>query len=216
MGDRGWRHGVGVDRFGALLAVVLLSFVTTPLVVERELGGLVVGLQTGAIVLLALVSSGVPRRIVLWSTVVVVAAVVVVGSEAVYADGVAAAWASAVVTALLAVTPFLVLRRVLRQPRITVASIAGSLSAYLLIGLTFGSLFRTISAVDGDAFSQVLGESANYFSFVTLTTLGFGDITPASDLARSLVTLEAVLGQVVLVTLVARSVSALGEERVRS
>ena len=47
---------------------------------------------------------------------------------------------------------------------------------------------------------------------MTLTTLGFGDIVAVSDMARSLVTLEAVLGQVLLVTLVARSVSTLGQQ----
>ena len=113
---------------------------------------------------------------------------------------------------MLVLTPFLVLRRVLAAPKVTVASVAGTLSAYLLVGITFGSLYRTMSVIDETAFSQPLGSAANYFSFVTLTTLGFGDIVAKSDMARSLVTLEAVLGQVLLVTLVARSVSTLGQD----
>jgi hypothetical protein len=205
-------HLIGPDRFGLLLAVVLLSFVVTPLVQEREYGGVVLGLQTGLIMVLALTSSGVPRRGVLVGTVVATVSALLLASEAVVTTGAAAAWVSGVVTALLAVTPFLVLRRVLGAPRVTITSVAGTLSAYLLVGLTFGSLFRTMSVVDADAFDQVLGADSTYFSFVTLTTLGFGDIVPLSDAARSLVTLEAVLGQVLLVTLVARSVSTLGQE----
>ena len=209
------RRWVAPDRFGLLLTVVLLSFITTPIVVERELGGLVLAAQTGAIVLLALAASGVARRWFLPTSIVVGLAVIVLASESVVTEGAAAAWVSGAITALLAVTPFLVLRRVLAHDRVTLSSVAGSLCAYLLIGLAFGSLYRTLSAVDEAAFSEVLGESANYVSFVTLTTLGFGDIVPLSDLARSLVTLEAVLGQVVLVTLVARSVSTLGQVKVR-
>ena len=205
-------HLIGPDRFGLLLAVVLASFVVTPLIQEREYGGIILGLQAALIMVLALTSSGVSQRLVVVGTVVIGIAGLVVASEAVISDGPADAWASAVVTGMLVLTPFLVLRRVLAAPKVTVASVAGTLSAYLLVGITFGSLYRTMSVIDETAFSQPLDSAANYFSFVTLTTLGFGDIVAKSEMARSLVTLEAVLGQVLLVTLVARSVSTLGQD----
>ena len=205
-------HLIGPDRFGLLLAAVLVSFVVTPLIQERKYGGVVLALQAALIMVLALTASGVRRRLVVGGTLTVSVAALAVASDAVVTEGPATAWASGVVTALLALTPFLVLRRVLAAPKVTVSSVAGTLSAYLLVGLTFGSLYRTISVISTDAFSQELGTASNYFSFVTLTTLGFGDILPVSDMARSLVTLEAVLGQVLLVTLVARSVSTLGQD----
>ena len=205
-------HLIGPDRFGLLLAVVLASFVITPLIQEREYGGIILGLQAALIMVLALTSSGVSQSLVVVGTVVIGIAGLIVASEAVISDGPADAWASAVVTGMLVLTPFLVLRRVLAAPKVTVASVAGTLSAYLLVGITFGSLYRTMSVIDETAFSQPLGSAANYFSFVTLTTLGFGDIVAKSEMARSLVTLEAVLGQVLLVTLVARSVSTLGQD----
>ncbi len=205
-------HLIGPDRFGLLLAVVLASFVVTPLIQEREYGGIILGLQAALIMVLALTSSGVSQRLVVVGTVVIGIAGLIVASEAVISDGPADAWASAVVTGMLVLTPFLVLRRVLAAPKVTVASVAGTLSAYLLVGITFGSLYRTMSVIDETAFSQPLDSAANYFSFVTLTTLGFGDIVAKSEMARSLVTLEAVLGQVLLVTLVARSVSTLGQD----
>jgi len=205
-------HVIGPDRFGLLLAAVLASFVITPFIQEREFGGLVLGLQAALIMVLALTSSGVPSRRVVAGTVIVTAAALVLASEAVISDGPAAAWAGAIVTVMLALTPYLVLRRVLAAPKVTLSSVAGTLSAYLLVGMTFGSLYRTISVMDTEAFNQELGAASNYFSFVTLTTLGFGAILAVSDMARSLVTLEAVLGQVLLVTLVARSVSTLGQQ----
>lgn len=205
-------HLIGPDRFGLLLAVVLASFVVTPFVQEREYGGLILGGQSALIMVLALTSSGVSQRRVVAGTVIVTVAAFLLASESLVSDGPATAWTSAVVTVMLALTPFLVLRRVLSAPKVTVSSVAGTLSAYLLVGMTFGSLYRTISIMDVEAFSQELGSASNYFSFVTLTTLGFGDIVAVSDMARSLVTLEAVLGQVLLVTLVARSVSTLGQQ----
>ena len=205
-------HLIGPDRFGLLLAVVLASFVVTPFVQEREYGGLILGGQSALIMVLALTSSGVSQRRVVAGTVIVTVAAFLLASESLVGDGPATAWTSAVVTVMLALTPFLVLRRVLSAPKVTVSSVAGTLSAYLLVGMTFGSLYRTISVMDVEAFSQELGSASNYFSFVTLTTLGFGDIVAVSDMARSLVTLEAVLGQVLLVTLVARSVSTLGQQ----
>ena len=205
-------HLIGPDRFGLLLATVLASFIVTPLVQEAEYGGLVLGVQSALIMVLALTSSGVQPRLVVVGAIVATVAALLLASEALVTDGPAAAWASGTVTAMLALTPVLVLRRVLSARKVTISSVAGTLSAYLLVGMTFGSLYRTISVVDADAFNQPLGTAANYFSFVTLTTLGFGDILAESDLTRSLVTLEAVLGQVLLVTLVARSVSTLGQD----
>jgi uncharacterized membrane protein len=70
--------------------------------------------------------------------------------------------------------------------------------------------------VDPDAFEAVieggLGEF-NYFSFVTMTTLGYGDITPVTDLARAVVVFQTIMGQIFLVVVVARVVSLLGTGR---
>ncbi len=215
MEDGGRRRWFDPDHFGALLGVVLLTFFTTPLAYQSELGAATLGVQSAVVVLLTFRACDVSRRWLTITAVVVSVTSVVLAIEAVARAGAPPAWPSATLTVLLGITPFLVLRRVLRMPRVTVSSIAGSLSAYLLLGLAFGSLFLTMSIIDPDAFSEPLQSTSTYFSFVTLVTLGYGDIVPVSDLARSMATLEAVLGQVLLVTLVARSVSTLGQEPVR-
>lgn len=85
-----------------------------------------------------------------------------------------------------------------------------ALSAYLLAGLYFGLLFWVLEQLTSGTFT-VSGNfsrlTAIYFSFVTLATLGYGDIVPRSDIARSLAVVEAVGGQLFLVVLVARLVS---------
>jgi Ion channel len=85
-----------------------------------------------------------------------------------------------------------------------------ALSAYLLAGIYFGLLFWVLEQTNAGTFA-VTGEfsqsSAIYFSFVTLATLGYGDIVPRADVARSLAIVEGVGGQLFLAVLVARLVS---------
>lgn len=82
--------------------------------------------------------------------------------------------------------------------------------AYLLIGLLFALLYTVIARADPTLFVPVqdLDERNGlfYFSFVTLTTIGYGDITPAADWVRSIAVLEGLTGQIFLVVLVARLV----------
>ncbi len=99
--------------------------------------------------------------------------------------------------------------------------ICASLCAYLLMGICWALVYSCVDLVDPDAFRSVGGSpdmeatlrvhgqqamAATYYSFVTLTTLGYGDITPAADVAKMLSALEALLGQVYLAVLVARLV----------
>jgi hypothetical protein len=112
-----------------------------------------------------------------------------------YAD----AWFAAF--AMLAMA-WLVITYTLAEGEINVHRIAGGVGAYLLMGIAFAQLHRLIALKYEGAY-LVLGNPAtfeqmdwrlNYFSFVVLTTLGFGDITPAHALAKSLSTFEALIG----------------------
>jgi hypothetical protein len=113
---------------------------------------------------------------------------------------------------ILLLATVMVVRRVLAKPTVTIQSIYGALSAYLITGLMFASVFAGMYHVGvSDFFAD--NQPANtqtfqYFSFTTLTTLGYGDFTAAESGARSIAVLEALTGQVFLATLVARLVSA--------
>ena len=105
----------------------------------------------------------------------------------------------------------MILRFVLTQRRVNSNTIFAAVSAYLLIGIVFGTVFSWMAYGDPAIFDppQTIetGESSLfYYSFVTLTTLGFGDISPVSDGARALTVIEALIGQVYLVVLIARLV----------
>ena len=109
----------------------------------------------------------------------------------------------------------LILIDILRAKMVTLDIIAAGISVYLLFGNICGLIYAIIGRLDPNAFTipaataSYLGDnlrdlsSAMYFSFVTLTTLGYGDITPINNFARSLAFLEAAIGQIYLTVLIA-------------
>jgi hypothetical protein len=111
------------------------------------------------------------------------------------------------VTATLPVT----VSRVLHHRRITSETVLGALCAYVLIGLLFAFLYLAVHELRDQPFFAQPGPHAQseylYFSFVALTTLGFGDLSPSVGLPQALTVLEALVGQIFLVTMVARLVT---------
>ena len=109
----------------------------------------------------------------------------------------------------------LILADIFRAKMVTLDIIAAGISVYLFFGNICGFVYAIINRIDPNAFSipeitaSYLGDnlinlsSATYFSFVTLTTLGYGDITPINEFARSLAFLEAAMGQIYLTVLIA-------------
>jgi Ion channel len=95
---------------------------------------------------------------------------------------------------------------------VSLQSIYGALSAYMIVGLMFAAFYGAMSRLGtGPFFANGSPESTQtfqYFSFTTLTTLGYGDFTAVSNAGRAVAVIEAMVGQIFLATLVARLVSA--------
>ena len=105
-----------------------------------------------------------------------------------------------------------IVRRVLARPTVTVQSIYGAISAYLIVGLMFAAFYAAMWHLGVSPFFAS-GQSASpqtfqYFSFTTLTTLGYGDFVAVNNGGRAVAVIEALAGQVFLATLVARLVAA--------
>jgi hypothetical protein len=122
---------------------------------------------------------------------------------------VAAAWFIIVVT-----LGFAVARTVFGPGRVSVHRIVGAVLLYMLIALAFVSLFTLVGLLVPNAFSGLVLEDNRkmasaliYFSFVTLTSTGYGDIYPVHPVARSLCNLETIIGQLYPATLLARLVT---------
>lgn len=108
----------------------------------------------------------------------------------------------------------------LRPGTITIDKLAAAISGYLMLAFTWASIYRLLDVVTPGSFAALNDRDLSifdhlYFSVVTLTTLGYGDITPVTDRARSFVMLEAVVGTLYTVVLISRLVSTFGDESQR-
>lgn len=116
-----------------------------------------------------------------------------------------------VTASLVIMTPLVIGRRLAAEPEVTLQKVLGALSIYLLIGIFFSYLFQLISWASGGPFFAQRGQAQAvnylYFSYTTITTVGYGDFTARTDLGRMLAVSEALLGQLYLVTVVAVLVS---------
>lgn len=101
-----------------------------------------------------------------------------------------------------------IVRHVLEIDKVTFEQVCGTLCAYMLIGLFWANAYVLVDVVFGAQFGGPVTDFSEYvyFSFVTLTTLGYGDISPIGVVARSFAVVEAIIGQFFLAVLVARQV----------
>lgn len=105
------------------------------------------------------------------------------------------------------------IQRMLHAAVVTPALISAAVTVYLLAGVIWTIGFHALETLHPESFvisgrvAPINAGELSYFSFVTLTTLGYGDVSPATPIARSLATFEAVFGQVFLVVLLGRLVS---------
>lgn len=212
MRKRAWlrRLTVGPDRFGTLLFFLLTSFVVSgatgsgwPKVVS-SMGNL-------AALLAGFAATGLwndRARMISLLTLGSVSAVLVGQFEQTsIPSGLGSLGQAVVLSAIL----MAVVRRVLSHERVGIPTLAGAVAAYFLIGLMFAWLhLAAYGFLDGPILQPEVGELPAYFSFVVLSTLGFGDVTPVHDLVKRVTAVEAVTGQIFLATLVARLVSMYG------
>jgi len=198
-------------RYGLLLITLVAAYLVSA-VAHTRWGGAVHVAFVVAVAVLAVRhtrprSAGAWLAAVLWLASAVGAGFAAESSN-LTAQGIAGIWNASV----LLVAVVIIVDRVLRLNQVTVQSIYGAVSAYLLIGLMFAGWFAAIDGlVSGPFFAdgqQANAETLQYFSFTTLTTLGYGDFTAGGSLGRAVAVLEALTGQIFLATLVARLVSA--------
>lgn len=112
---------------------------------------------------------------------------------------------------LLATVQVLILRDVLRTAHVGMETIAGGLCVYLIAGTAFGLVYLTLENYAPGSFRGIdaAGPSdgwSTYFSLVTLSTLGYGDIVPSTRVARTLAAVEAIGGQLYVAVLIGRLV----------
>jgi hypothetical protein len=195
-------------RFVILLGTLFLFIVVAP-IVEEEFAGVSVPHLMAAPIYLAAIGASLGTRKYL-GLALALAAVALACSLAPWA--VLRQLGAAIDIALLVYTATGILRYVVTVPRVTQSVILAAVGVYLLVGLTFARVFFLFHLVLGDPIITDGGRPVVtmadyvYFSFTTLTTVGYGDVQPAAPLARVAAVAEAVTGQVFMVVLIGRLV----------
>jgi hypothetical protein len=221
-----------LDRFGLLLVLTTISVSVLVLVdlddpnesVRSELGWLAVSFSVAFSFLVALRASGVTSR---WIRIANVLIGFTLGASVLsvvlhqwtdLASSPAIGRPSLIWVGIAIVSPVVVLRRVLSHRVVTIETLWGALSVYLLIAIAFNYIFLDVQRFGTTAFFGVQESTSSfmYFSLVTITTLGYGDLAPATNIGRFFATSEAIIGQVFLVTIVARLVTLLSRPSFRS
>jgi hypothetical protein len=205
---RFWRSDRGLSIFSAFLLVFV--FVLPPFLppaTSRPVAADVVFALVLVSGVLALSERAFARGLLMAAALVVVGVLVVSWMISVPEPVVRVAELASVFLLLV-----VVLGQTFRQGPVTAHRIQGGIAAYLLLGVMWASAYALVDSLVPGAFSGALGTAGGhrgwmYFSFVTLTTVGYGDILPVHPAARSLAMLEAVTGPLYVAILLARLVS---------
>jgi voltage-gated potassium channel Kch len=200
----------GLPVFLALL--VLMAFVLPSLGLEgsdeRLYGAVTASLM---LVLGVAVASGERWAFVL-TLLMAVAALIVRWAAWIYPTGTLGAWPQLVSCVTVLLFSVVILRQVVRPGPVTVSRVLGAIAVYLLLGIGWAGAYQVAEHFFPGSFVSTTTEPVSvtewmYFSFVTLTTVGYGDIVPVHRVARSLATGEALTGQLYIAVLLARLVS---------
>jgi Ion channel len=207
------------DSYGILLVLILASLVATAAASGSRWGRVVALVGLGGTLLYAMWTSRAGHRLrragwVLVPIMVVSAAIPSIASDAPLERSIVSAVSAVLVLSAAAA----VLSRLRTHSKISIQTVLGALCIYLLIGLFFSSIYSMIASASGDPFFAQGAPAATsvnyvYFSFVTLATVGYGDLSAAGDLGKMLAASEGLIGQLFLVTVVALVVSNIGKTR---
>jgi len=213
------------EAYELLLVLIVLSIVFAEAAPEREWARVASVAIQGVTLVFALWTSRVSRRgLVLALSAAVIGFIAAAVASAAGSDQLLRAFARLVNVMLIALAAFAIARALVRSVTerriVTLQQVLGVVCIYLLLGMLFSFAFGAVAAIDsGHFFSAGFdgdGSDFVYFSFVSLTTVGYGDLTASDEVGRALAILEALVGQLYLVTIVALFVSNLGPGRRRA
>jgi len=205
-----WRHL-------ALLISILLLFTVTPFAARFRHGTLIADIAATTILVAA--AYALSERKHLFTIAIVLSVITILAATLLLVfpqQPVVVILEHGCVVVLIVFFSLSILGYVLRTGRVTIDRIFAAVSVYLLIGFAWTFAYAFLEDIQPDAFTNLIEMSPNanlarvmelrYFSFMTLTTVGYGDILPRSTTARTMAALEAVTGQIYLAVLVARLV----------
>ena len=208
------------DSFGLVLLLLIVSFFVIAAAGDGNPGRIASMIIFAATTWLALRAAQVERRILRIALALIPLATAAAIILVLVGNDETATIVSKILTVLLVVVaPVAILKRLVAHPVISLNTFYGAVCVYLLIGMFFATTYGLVALFDGQQFFAQLTMAAKdtpaidylYFSFVTITTTGYGDLTAATGVGRMTAVLEAIFGQLYLITVVALVVQNLGQ-----
>jgi Ion channel len=211
-----WEH-----RYGLVLLLILCSLVFQLAAPDQDWARLITIALQGATLVFALYASQVRPLIARLATVVVTIAVLGATGALIGFGELGVTSGRLVAVLLVGLAPIAIVSGVIRGVRtegaVTMTTMFGVLCIYLLLGMLFSYAYGLVGDAQSEPFfaSGVHADISDYlyFSFATMTTVGYGDLAAATDLGRSVAIAEALIGQIYLVTVVAVIVGGLSRRR---
>lgn len=199
------------ERYGLVLLLILIAYVIAG-IGEGFVATLVNVVLWVGLLLTTLWSPGIPsrvRNIGLGAVALILITSLSLGllsSDAAHAARLLL-FAIAQLAALIAI-----LIRITHHRRVGIQTVMGGVAAYALFAFSMAAVYGALDLLTDGAFLNGVVDNGDYtyFSFVTLTTVGYGDITPATEVAKRLVVIEAFVAQIFIIVFVARLVSLWG------
>jgi hypothetical protein len=208
------RSGLLHHSVAWFLGALVCLFVATPFIEELEYGRYMEATLLTVVLTAAVLAVGARQRTLALACVLVAPAIIARWIHHFQMDDVTYRFFIGAFLVFLGFVLFHFLRFILTSPKVNSEVLCAAVATYLLMGLLWSSAYALVARLNSAAFagvpagSQPLhGIDALYFSLITLTTVGYGDITPVSGPARMLAMMEAIAGTTYMAVLIARLVS---------
>ena len=208
------------DTYGLVFFLIIVDYIAVSTLLNNAWGRVVIVVLLGSTLLFTLRTS---RARSIWQLLAVIYLLASAFSAVIIAlvpgADTVSQWTTIVGGLLLIVTPLTILRNISSHRVVTTGTVLGAICVYLLIGFSFAFVYFAVGYLSAAPFFEGQPEapfnSYLFFSYMTLTTVGYGNLIPTSNLGQTLAMLEALSGQIYLVIIVARLVSLWGQSRSR-
>jgi ion channel len=200
------------NSYGLVLLLILLTYVLSITLTNGRAVSVVVAVQI-ATIWVVLRASEARRRLRVFASVLAALSAAVAILNLFIPDQTDDKGFLALVSALLYLgAPFSIVRHLVLRRTVDRETVLGAIAAYLMMGMFFAFAYRALGAIQAGPFFGASGEGKFpqdlFFSFTTLTTTGYGNLIPAGNPGQSFAVMEMLIGQLFLVTAVAKAVNA--------
>jgi len=200
------------DSYGLVLLLILVTYALSATITAAWAVSLVLSVQIATVwvTLRASRARRLARAIV--NAILVISTLAALVSLFIHQGTTGTGLLAALSGLLYLVAPFSIVRHLAQRRAVDLQTVLGAIAAYLLVGMFFAFLYRALGSLQPGLFFGSQGEGTFpqdlFFSFTTLTTTGYGNLVPAGNPGQSFAVLEMLVGQLFLVTAVAKVISA--------